>query len=158
MDVKKATLAMLVVLKQEGLAPGGLNFDCKVSALVAVSLVALKCAWQQIVFQAAIDRPTHCDVCVLSKVRRESTDIEDMFISHIGAMDTFARGLRAAAAIIQVRQSLGDQIPTGFGRCMFLGCWVSRAFWNCRFCPLTASYPKPAALSLLLCPLDPCGD
>eukprot|EP00750_Incisomonas_marina_P013298 INCI17283.2.p1 GENE.INCI17283.2~~INCI17283.2.p1 ORF type:complete len:454 (-),score=82.56 INCI17283.2:1112-2473(-) len=120
MDVKKATLAMLVVLKQEGLAPGGLNFDCK--------------------------------------VRRESTDIEDMFISHIGAMDTFARGLRAAAAIIQVRQSLGDQIPTGFGRCMFLGCWVSRAFWNCRFCPLTASYPKPAALSLLLCPLDPCGD
>lgn len=32
MDVKKATLAMLVVLKQEGLAPGGLNFDCKVSA------------------------------------------------------------------------------------------------------------------------------
>jgi len=34
------------------------------------------------------------------KVRRESTDIEDMFISHIGAMDTFARGLRNAVRII----------------------------------------------------------
>lgn len=34
------------------------------------------------------------------KVRRESSDIEDLFIAHIGAMDTFARGLRAAAAII----------------------------------------------------------
>lgn len=34
------------------------------------------------------------------KVRRESTDIEDMFISHIGAMDTFARGLRNAVQII----------------------------------------------------------
>jgi xylose isomerase len=32
------------------------------------------------------------------KVRRESTDLEDMFIGHIGAMDTFARGLKAAAA------------------------------------------------------------
>ena len=34
------------------------------------------------------------------KLRRESTDIEDMFISHIGAMDTFARGLRIAVRII----------------------------------------------------------
>ena len=34
------------------------------------------------------------------KVRRESTDVEDMFISHIGAMDTFARGLRNAVKII----------------------------------------------------------
>ena len=34
------------------------------------------------------------------KVRRESTDVEDMFISHIGAMDTFARGLRNAVRII----------------------------------------------------------
>jgi hypothetical protein len=32
-------------------------------------------------------------------VRRESTDLEDMFIAHIGAMDTFARGLRAAAKL-----------------------------------------------------------
>jgi xylose isomerase len=34
-----------------------------------------------------------------AKVRRESTDLEDVFIGHIGAMDTFAQGLRAAAAI-----------------------------------------------------------
>jgi len=58
MDVKKTTLVMSIVLEQGGLAPGGLNFDCK--------------------------------------VRRESTDYEDLFIAHIGAMDTFARGLRNA--------------------------------------------------------------
>jgi xylose isomerase len=33
-----------------------------------------------------------------AKVRRESTDLEDIFIGHAGAMDTFARGLKAAAA------------------------------------------------------------
>ncbi len=33
------------------------------------------------------------------KVRRESTDDADLFIGHIGAMDTFARGLRIAAKI-----------------------------------------------------------
>ena len=60
-DVKKCTLAMKIVMEQGGLAPGGLNFDCK--------------------------------------VRRESTDVEDMFIAHIGAMDAFARGLRNAARI-----------------------------------------------------------
>tara|TARA_B110000971_G_C19852121_1_gene427639 strand:+ start:407 stop:754 length:348 start_codon:yes stop_codon:yes gene_type:complete len=53
---------MLILLRQGGLDPGGLNFDCK--------------------------------------VRRESTNLDDMFIAHIGAMDTFARGLKAAAAII----------------------------------------------------------
>jgi len=62
MDVKKTTLVMQTVIKQGGLAPGGLNFDCK--------------------------------------VRRESTDIEDIFIAHIGAMDCFARGLRNAANLI----------------------------------------------------------
>ncbi|KAI0217695.1 Xylose isomerase 2 [Lamellibrachia satsuma] len=35
-----------------------------------------------------------------AKLRRESTDIEDMFIAHIGAMDSFARGLMKAAQII----------------------------------------------------------
>uniref|UniRef100_A0A7S3QJ66 Xylose isomerase n=1 Tax=Chaetoceros debilis TaxID=122233 RepID=A0A7S3QJ66_9STRA len=33
------------------------------------------------------------------KVRRESTEDSDLFIGHIGAMDTFARGLRIAAKI-----------------------------------------------------------
>ena len=46
MDVKKATLLMLAVIQQGGIAPGGLNFD--------------------------------------SKVRRESVDLEDLFIAHIG--------------------------------------------------------------------------
>ena len=99
MDVKNATLVMKVgiisgreqclyptapqaVVEQNGLAPGGLNFDCK--------------------------------------VRRESTDLRDMFISHIGelspspvvastalpststgAMDTFARALRNVSVLIQ---------------------------------------------------------
>ncbi|KAK3580940.1 hypothetical protein CHS0354_006965 [Potamilus streckersoni] len=35
------------------------------------------------------------------KVRRESTDLKDMYIAHIGAMDTFARGLKNASKLIQ---------------------------------------------------------
>ncbi|XP_035667609.1 xylose isomerase-like [Branchiostoma floridae] len=63
MDVKNCTMVMKTVLEMGGLAPGGLNFDCK--------------------------------------VRRESTDLEDMFISHVGAMDAFARGLKSAAKVLQ---------------------------------------------------------
>jgi xylose isomerase len=62
MDVKGATLVMKAIIEQGGLAPGGLNFDCK--------------------------------------VRRESTDLDDMFLAHIGAMDTFARGLKNAVKIL----------------------------------------------------------
>eukprot|EP00949_MAST-11_sp_MAST-11-sp1_P004360 g4360.t1 len=62
MNVKDTTLMMKCVLEQGGLAPGGLNFDCK--------------------------------------VRRESTDLEDLFVAHIGAMDTIAKGLRNAARIL----------------------------------------------------------
>ena len=36
-----------------------------------------------------------------AKVRRESTDPEDMFIAHIGGMDTFARGLLVAHDILE---------------------------------------------------------
>ncbi|DAZ99394.1 TPA: hypothetical protein N0F65_005296 [Lagenidium giganteum] len=36
-----------------------------------------------------------------AKVRRESTDLKDIFIAHIGSMDCFARGLRRAAAMIE---------------------------------------------------------
>jgi len=36
-----------------------------------------------------------------AKVRRESTDLEDMFIAHIGAMDCFAHGLKAAAKMVE---------------------------------------------------------
>merc|ERR1719231_1369395 len=35
------------------------------------------------------------------KVRRESTDLEDMFLAHIGSMDCFAKGLRNAARLIE---------------------------------------------------------
>jgi len=35
-----------------------------------------------------------------AKVRRESTDLEDMFIAHIGGMDTFARGLLIAHELL----------------------------------------------------------
>lgn len=36
-----------------------------------------------------------------AKVRRESTNVRDMFIAHIGAMDTMARALKGAIKIIQ---------------------------------------------------------
>jgi len=62
-DVRKATMIMLSILKQGGLAPGGLNFD--------------------------------------AKVRRESSNLEDFFIAHIGSMDAYAHGLKIAAAIIE---------------------------------------------------------
>ena len=61
-DLYDTVGAMLVVLRQGGLAPGGLNFD--------------------------------------AKVRRESTDAEDLFLAHIGGMDTFARGLEVAHALL----------------------------------------------------------
>jgi len=59
MNLRDCTMVMRAVIRQGGLAPGGLNFDCK--------------------------------------VRRESTDIEDIFIGHIGAMDCFALALKRAA-------------------------------------------------------------
>ncbi|WP_250626477.1 xylose isomerase [Pinirhizobacter soli] len=61
-DLYDAVGAMLVVLRQGGMAPGGLNFD--------------------------------------AKVRRESTDGEDLFLAHIGGMDAFARGLEVAHALL----------------------------------------------------------
>ncbi|CAH9090095.1 unnamed protein product [Cuscuta europaea] len=63
MNVPEATLIMLSVIKNGGIAPGGFNFD--------------------------------------AKLRRESTDVEDLFIAHIAGMDTLARGLRSAAKLIQ---------------------------------------------------------
>lgn len=62
-DISEATLIMLTVIKNGGLAPGGFNFD--------------------------------------AKLRRESVDVEDLFIAHISGMDTLARGLRNAAQLLQ---------------------------------------------------------
>ena len=61
-DLYDTVGAMLVVLRQGGLQPGGLNFD--------------------------------------AKVRRESTDLQDLFLAHIGGMDAFARGLEVAHALL----------------------------------------------------------
>lgn len=36
-----------------------------------------------------------------AKLRRESTDVEDLFIAHISGMDTMARGLRNAAKLLE---------------------------------------------------------
>lgn len=84
MDIKKAALVMGIIMDQDGLGSGGLNFDCK--------------------------------------VRRESTDDVDLFLGHIGAMDTFARGLRIAAKIRQ-DGTLSDMVKeryssfdSGFGK------------------------------------------
>merc|ERR1719460_2098516 len=61
-DPALSTYIMKRVVEQDGLQPGGLNFD--------------------------------------AKIRRESTDIEDLFIGHINGMDCYARGLRAAAKLM----------------------------------------------------------
>ena len=39
-----------------------------------------------------------------AKLRRESTDLEDMFIAHIGGMDAFARGLLVADSVLSDRR------------------------------------------------------
>uniref|UniRef100_A0A2P2I0B7 Xylose isomerase n=2 Tax=Hirondellea gigas TaxID=1518452 RepID=A0A2P2I0B7_9CRUS len=36
-----------------------------------------------------------------AKVRRDSTDLRDLFIGHVAAMDTFARGLKIAAKMVE---------------------------------------------------------
>ncbi|HEY5957949.1 MAG TPA: xylose isomerase [Polyangiaceae bacterium] len=36
-----------------------------------------------------------------AKVRRNSTDLDDLFLAHIGGMDTFARGLEVAAKLLE---------------------------------------------------------
>jgi len=62
-----------------------------------------------------------------AKVRRQSTDPEDLFLAHIGGMDAFARGLMGAARMIKEKkferfvarryrgwdQKLGQQIEKG---------------------------------------------
>jgi len=60
-NLRDASAVMRAVMQQGGLAPGGLNFDCK--------------------------------------VRRESSDVEDMFISHISSIDCWALALRRVAAL-----------------------------------------------------------
>jgi xylose isomerase len=44
-----------------------------------------------------------------AKLRRESIDIEDMFLAHIGGIDSFARGLRNAARL-EIDNTLNDRV------------------------------------------------
>ncbi len=62
-NIYDTTLATYEILKNGGIAPGGINFD--------------------------------------SKVRRSSFEMEDLLLAHIAGMDTFARGLKAAARLIE---------------------------------------------------------
>ena len=62
-DLYDAIEAMIILLDNGGIAPGGFNFD--------------------------------------AKLRRNSTDLEDLFHAHIGGMDTFARGLLIAHDILE---------------------------------------------------------
>ncbi len=61
-NIYTSTLMMIEVLKNGGIAPGGLNFD--------------------------------------AKLRRPSTDSNDLFYGHISSMDTFAIGLKAAHSLL----------------------------------------------------------
>ncbi len=38
-----------------------------------------------------------------AKLRRESTDVNDLFYGHISGMDALARGLRNAAQMLEVQ-------------------------------------------------------
>ncbi|XP_015954984.1 xylose isomerase-like [Arachis duranensis] len=62
-DIQEATMIMLSVVRNGGIAPGGFNFD--------------------------------------AKLRRESMDVEDLFIAHIIGMDTMARGLKNVAKLVE---------------------------------------------------------
>jgi len=62
MNLRDCAYLAKIILDQKGLAPGGLNFDCK--------------------------------------VRRESTNLEDMFVAHVGAMDCFALALRRMVELV----------------------------------------------------------
>lgn len=64
-NVADATLAMYEVLENDGIAPGGINFD--------------------------------------AKVRRSSFAMDDLVLAHIAGMDTYARGLKAAAKLKEDR-------------------------------------------------------
>jgi len=51
-----------------------------------------------------------------AKVRRESSDVEDLFVGHINGMDNYARGLRAAAKLLEEKtlNSMRDGRYAGF--------------------------------------------
>lgn len=80
MNLRDCAFVMRTIIAQGGLAPGGLNFDCK--------------------------------------VRRESTNLQDMFIAHIGAMDCFALALRKMARLVEEKKfdNLVEQRYASYGQ------------------------------------------
>lgn len=83
-----------------------------------------------------------------AKVRRESTEPKDLFIAHIAAMDTFARGLKNAAKIISdgiLKKSLNDRyLSWGLGT----GAKIASGTFTLEECEkfiLESGNPKPSS-------------
>lgn len=97
-------LFVLIFSSQGGLAPGGFNFDAK----LLVSFFPFDSCFLLSLPHAFWMSPNAICFCIDFLLhttvhrRRESTDVEDLFIAHISGMDTLARGLRNAAKIIEV--------------------------------------------------------
>ena len=86
-----------------------------------------------------------------AQIRRESTDIEDMFIGHVNGMDCYARGLRAAAAMIK-----DGKLATGVkDRCAPPPSGRTCSLSLSRTCSLTFSRLLSPALSFALSPSLP---
>ncbi|KAG5563750.1 hypothetical protein RHGRI_000076 [Rhododendron griersonianum] len=94
-DIGEATMVMLSVVRNGGLAPGGFNFDAK---LLATSVKSDYTSKACVILEKVQSDPEYNFPFVL---RRESTDVEDLFIAHISGMDTLARGLRNVAKLIE---------------------------------------------------------
>ena len=80
-----------------------------------------------------------------AKNRRESTDLEDFFIAHIGGMDAYARGLKAAAALLE-SGVLEDKVTERYHSpkattssitlwllLRLIACVVDQVGWLCRY-------------------------
>ena len=94
-DPALAAYTMKRVIEQGGLQPGGLNFDAKVRAASRPSHTP------HLKRREPPPNPALAPHSQPTQVRRESTDLEDLFIGHINGMDNYARGLRAAAKMIE---------------------------------------------------------
>jgi hypothetical protein len=120
MNPQTAALIMKAVLEQGGIAPGGLNFDAKVRGVMKqmewsgmarkqwlgdggarlfffVGMYVYICSSPSSSSSSSSSSPSSHP----HQVRRESTDLEDLFIAHIGGMDCYARGLLAAAKMLE---------------------------------------------------------
>lgn len=81
-----------------------------------------------------------------AKVRRDSTDLRDLFIGHIAAMDTFSRGLKNAAKIIKdglLKQAVESRYSTwsgGLGARMAAG---TASLEDCEKFTLEEGHPSP---------------